>query len=92
MDFWFLACIGFVFLAALEYGALLAIKRFCAPSKIKICKRNRSRVTAVSSKEEKAGKEDSFEELALKADKICLAVSVAMFVVFAFMYCMIYIK
>jgi hypothetical protein len=48
MDFWYLGCIGFVFLAALEYGALLAAKRFCAPFKIKICKRPRSGVTVVS--------------------------------------------
>jgi hypothetical protein len=42
--------------------------------------------------DEKSGEDDSFYKLALKADKICLALSVAMFVGFAIIYSFVYPK
>jgi hypothetical protein len=90
MDLWLIGCIFFVSLPMFAYGMILAAKKIQQQSAKKNENKSNNKPWMTSGKSEEEEYQD-FTQFAFMVDKICLCASIALFIGFTAIYCLVYV-
>jgi hypothetical protein len=90
MDLWLIGCIFFVSLPMFAYGMILATKKIRLKS-VKTNENKSNNKSWMTSGKSEEGECQDFTQFAFMVDKICLCASIALFIGFTAIYCIVYV-